>query len=584
MASIQKSSSLLIEETIDNEEIPQEETFLNFNFYKDESIPDRLTQEDKVKFKLANDIEKKVSEETDKQVKQVNKEEEEELEVVEQEQQIEEKVDQQAEQQAVIDQQADQQAEQQAEQQALIDQESKRARTPSKIVKENEEQRLQKEQERKDLQEAKERLKLKKSKETPQDLDISNLSQVSELGDQSGDTSAGKIIIDNIRLETYNATSQATAIYRDELTNLTKENSTCALCGFELKDRVSYWHNKIHNPDDLGKLTWSYDHFVPVNFTAVMFRIVTSQGNYDDKELEILKDNGYIVCYHCNYEKSQRLFVTCKKTDGKPDFNNFEPNKKTITKFVNDLYVSRNKHGWADEYGNRTLIKCLAPPKYYKTWIRERIAAITTLAEKVCVNIISQVDFKAVEERLKTTKLIIRKAKTSVLTDERYTALGTNQKSKNRFKREYIARLFAAAELNFRSPWKWKQNTVISSAAATDAPITRAFSPKRAKNVTNVQDTSMSRSTSPHRVRNVTNPANVKDTSMSPPPQRVTRVITNSPYNTRRGNVAPLRGRQQRNDSLNKSFDPNLTNRSRSRSRNAGSRRRRKTYRRIRLF
>jgi len=570
MASIQKSSSLLIEETIDNEEIPQEETFLNFNFYKDDSIPDYLTPADKVKFKLANDIEKKVSEETDKQVEQVNKEEEEELEVVEQEQQIEEKVDQQAEQQAVIDQQAEQQL--------------KRARIPSKVVKENEEQRLQEEQERKALQEAKERLKLKKSKETPQDLDISNLSQVSELGNQSGDTSAGKIIIDNIRLETYNATSQATAIYRDELTNLTKENSTCALCGFELKDRVSYWHNKIHNPDDLGKLTWSYDHFVPVNFAAVMFRIVTSKENYDDKELEILKDNGYIVCYHCNYEKSQRLFVTCKKTDGKPDFNNFEPNKKTITKFVNDLYVSRNKHGWADEYGNRTLIKCLAPPKYYKTWIRERIAAITTLAEKVCVNIISQVDFKAVEERLKTTKLIIRKAKTSVLTDERYTALGTNQKSKNRFKREYIARLFAAAELNFRSPWKWKQNTVISSAAATDAPITRAFSPKRAKNVTNVQDTSMSRSTSPHRVRNVTNPANVKDTSMSPPPQRVTRVITNSPYNTRRGNVAPLRGRQQRNDSLNKSFDPNLTNRSRSRSRNAGSRRRRKTYRRIRLF
>jgi hypothetical protein len=85
MASIQKSSSLLIEETIDNEEIPQEETFLNFNFYKDDSIPDYLTQEDKVKFKLANDIEKKVSKEVDAEVKLINEEEQEELNLVDEE-------------------------------------------------------------------------------------------------------------------------------------------------------------------------------------------------------------------------------------------------------------------------------------------------------------------------------------------------------------------------------------------------------------------------------------------------------------------------------------------------------------------
>jgi hypothetical protein len=268
------------------------------------------------------------------------------------------------------------------------------------------------------------------------------------------------MIIDNIRLETYNATSQAMAIYGKDLTNFIQPESPCALCGFPLKDRISYIHNRTHGYTT-NPLTWSYDHFVPVNFSAVVFRIVTSR-NYDPVELNLLKDNGYIVCYHCNYEKSQRLFVTCKKTGGKPDFNNFEPNTKTITKFVNDLYTSTNKHGWADEDGNRTLIKCLVDyEKDRDKWKEERIKAIKILAQRVCTNIISQVSFEAVQERLINTKLIVRKAQSTVLTDDRYKKL-TNQKSKNRFKREYIARLFAVAELNFRSPWNWKQPKPLS--------------------------------------------------------------------------------------------------------------------------
>ena len=193
-----------------------------------------------------------------------------------------------------------------------------------------------------------------------------------------------------------------------------------------------------------------------------MFRIVTSK-NYDIKELNLLKDNGYIVCYHCNYEKSQRLFVTCPKKGRVVDFNNFEPKKETIAKFVDDLYTSKNKHGWLNEDGNRTLIKCLTDYKKDKsTWRRERIQAITILAKKVCDNIIRQVNFEAVKERLKRTKLIVRKSTSSISNDARYKQL-TNPKSKNRFRREYIAKLFAAAELKFRSPWNWKQPKPLSS-------------------------------------------------------------------------------------------------------------------------
>lgn len=421
MASIPRTTSLLIEENKEYEEIPEEETVLDLNFYKDEGVPDPLTEKDKIEFGITDKDIEEASQSAYTDVLQINEEEQKEQIV---EQQIVER--------------------------------SKRERRKSQVILENEQQIV----EDKVLKEKQEQERLKRKKPTIEVPIDSSFSQVSDIGDESEATSAHKLIIGNIRLETYNATSQAIAIYGDELKKFTTPDSPCALCGFPLKDRISYIHNRTHGYTD-NPLTWSYDHFVPVNFSAIVFRIVTSK-NYDIEELNLLKDNGYIVCYHCNYEKSQRLFVTCPKKGGVVDFNNFEPKKETIAKFVDDLYTSKNKHGWVDEDGNRTLIKCLADYKKDKsTWRRERIEAITILAKKVCNNIIRQVNFEAVKERLKRTKLIVRKSESSIKNDARYQKL-TNPKSKNRFRREYIAKLFAASELNFRSPWNWKQSKPLS--------------------------------------------------------------------------------------------------------------------------
>lgn len=433
MASIPRTTSLLIEENKEYKEIPEEETVLDFNFYKDESIPDPLTEKDKIEFGITDKDIEEASQSAYIEVLQINKEEQKEQIV-----------------------------------------ESKRERRKSKVILENEQQII----DDKALKEKQEQEKLKRKKPIELPIDGS-FSQVSDIGDESEATSAHRLIIDNIRLETYNATSQAIAIYGDELKKFTTPESLCSLCGFPLKDRISYIHNRNHGYTT-NPLTWSYDHFVPVNFSAVVFRIVTSK-NYDIEELNLLKDNGYIVCYHCNFEKSQRLFVTCPKKGRVVDFNNFEPNTKTITKFVNDLYVSKNRHGWVDEHGNRTLIKCLVDYKKDKsTWIRERIAAITILAKKVCDNIIRQVNFEAVKERLKRTKLIVRKSESSILNDARYQNL-TNPKSKNRFRREYIAKLFAASELNFRSPWNWKQSKPLSPIQEESEEETTSVEPQRKK-------------------------------------------------------------------------------------------------------
>jgi hypothetical protein len=442
MASITRTTSLLIEENKEPIEIPEEETALDLNFYvKDDGVPNPLTGDAKTEFGITKEIIEQASQSAYDEVELINKEEEKEQQIEKEEQQIEQKVEEKAKKEPQIE-------EPPIVQPQIV---TRKERRQSQVMRDIQEQKLEKQA----LKEQQKQAKLEKKTLIPSsimDLD----GYASGIGDGSEATSANRLIIDNIRLETYNATSQAMAIYGDELKNFTQQESPCALCGFPLKDRISYIHNRTHDYDS-KQLTWSYDHFVPVNFSAVVFRIVTSQGNYDADELNLLKDNGYIVCYHCNYEKSQRLFVTCKKTGGKPDFNNFKPNTETITKFVNDLYTSTNKHGWADEDGNRTLINCLV--KYQKdrnTWKRERIEAIRILAQRVCTNIIAKVSFEAVRKRLRNTKLIVRKAEYTILTDQKYKNL-TNQKSKNRFKREYIARLFAAAELNFRSPWKWKQ-------------------------------------------------------------------------------------------------------------------------------
>jgi hypothetical protein len=318
------------------------------------------------------------------------------------------------------------------------------------IESQKQEEQKRKEQE-KALQEAK-ALQEKNDAEKAANIVDQPLSQVS-LGWNDSNTIAYATIIKKTRLETYDATSQAKTIFKYKFDEITKPESKCFLCGFQLKHRISWWHNNIHgyNPQ---RLTWSYDHFVPVNFSAVMFRIPVAKGGYGADELKLLEINGGIACFHCNYEKSQRMFITCPKEGGDVDFNKYEPNEPSIKEFFEDLYTSKNKNGWADEKGNRTLIKCL--PKYLmdkNTWIRERTSAIVELAKKVCEVIKTKVDRSKVETRIKLTRVLVQKAKDDLTKDQKYMTLTSNE-AKLTYARNYTAKLFGAAELTFPSPWR----------------------------------------------------------------------------------------------------------------------------------
>jgi hypothetical protein len=316
-----------------------------------------------------------------------------------------------------------------------------------------EEEIAQAARERENQKKSKSQLAQVRSTDTDQDILTSENGGIT---DSSIASIAKRFITPNLRLETYNPTSQATVIYGEQLKDLTKPDSLCSLCGFQLKDRISYWHNKIHNPDNLETLTWSYDHFVPVNFSAVVFRIPTSKSKHDDKEKEYLKNIGHIACYHCNYEKSQRMFITCPVKNKVKDFQNFTPNTDSITLFVHDLYKSQNKNGWSKEGDaiKRTLTKCLTnEQKHYATWIRQRIQAITTLAQNICNILKTQINVGSVNKRYRLTQVLISKADTLLKENAEYNNLESKSK-KIRYRKAYIAKLFAATEEKFPRPWK----------------------------------------------------------------------------------------------------------------------------------
>jgi len=467
MALIQKSTSILFEENEEHSQILKVDSIFDFNTFE-------------------QDNKKEPDEEKDEeQLTQINE-------------YIEE-----ASQQAYIEADLEEKAEEKAKkkdveatiQTTLVSEEVKtsRVRKPSPKIKEIQQQQDEEkkaQQLERELIESKAREERKKEEERKKLL-VSVGSILSDSGNDSDASTATvgkKLIISNVRLETYNPTSQASMIFGSEYIKNINGNTRCSLCGFKLKKRISYWHNKIHNPLVPDKLTWSYDHFVPVNFSAVVFRIPTSKSVFTDIEKEYLKNIGHIACYHCNYEKSQRMFITCPSKD----FNNFQPNKDSIKLFVNDLYKSQNKNGWS-KYNDpikRTLTNCLlTEQKHYSTWIRERIEAITKLAENVCKIIRENTDHSNIRKRHKLARIIIAKADQTVNNDERYNAISPLKKKKrNIFRRAYIANIFASAEIgkDFPKPWKLAPAPAPAPAQApASAPALTITNPTSNSKVTN---------------------------------------------------------------------------------------------------
>ena len=267
-------------------------------------------------------------------------------------------------------------------------------------------------------------------------------------------TVAKSIIIDNIRLEAITPDSQAKKIFTNEELTAMK---LCYLCGCKFEDRISAKHNQrwgyTNNP-----ITRSYDHTLPVNFSMVVFRVPSSYvTQYTEDEKEYLKLNGKMACFHCNYTKSQRMFITCPKTkDGKIVFKNFAPNDKAIKKFIDDLWNSESKWNEGLDVSN-TLHQCVGNDEEdIRKWKRKRFDAIKASVNEVCEMIKKNVNQNSVLKRLYYIKLLIAKARELLKEDLYFNNEEVKASRRKAYGNRFIVDLIYKAEATdpkFEKPW-----------------------------------------------------------------------------------------------------------------------------------
>ena len=231
----------------------------------------------------------------------------------------------------------------------------------------------------------------------------------------------------------------------------------CYLCGCKFEDRISAKHNETwgytNNP-----ITRSYDHTLPVNFSMVVVRVPSSYvKEYTEKEKEYLKLNGKMACFHCNYTKSQRMFITCPKEEGgKINFKNFTPNDKAIKKFIDDLWNSKSK--WSEGLDDsNTLHQCVGNnSKDIRDWKRKRFDAIKASVNKVCEMIKKNVKQSRVLKRLYYIKLLIAKARELLKKDPYFNNEEVKASRRKAYGNRFIVDLIYKAEATdpkFEKPW-----------------------------------------------------------------------------------------------------------------------------------
>jgi hypothetical protein len=139
-----------------------------------------------------------------------------------------------------------------------------------------------------------------------------------------------------VRLELCTPTTQAIKIHGAETVNNVGWDSRCSLCGFKLSQRQP--PGSPTGPG--GKPKWSYDHTLPVNITALFFRIICSHHKYNDYEINIMSHLGDISCSNCNISKGNQRFIHIPINTENPS----TPNRTNIRIFLNRL-LSSIDHG-----------------------------------------------------------------------------------------------------------------------------------------------------------------------------------------------------------------------------------------------
>lgn len=219
------------------------------------------------------------------------------------------------------------------------------------------------------------------------------------------------------RVEDWDPTDQAKFIFGRNWTSINGD-TLCGYCRFPLKDRQP----QAYDDDPAKRLRYSLEHKTASNYQCSVLKIPLRQQKYSPLERLIMSRMSEVTCFHCNYIKSQRRFITCPLVAKVRDWRNLKPNLKEINQFLSDVYTTeyvgvngKNAEGQTSIF---RLVESLNVPKgksKLQFWKEKCAAYLTESYQDVCNTIKQYVDYKNAYERVKLIRSVIRATRKNLI-------------------------------------------------------------------------------------------------------------------------------------------------------------------------
>jgi hypothetical protein len=253
----------------------------------------------------------------------------------------------------------------------------------------------------------------KKPRPLPESQAMSNVSNLSSFTA----TKAFLMAMRGSRVEDWDPTDQAKFIFGRNWTSI-DGNTLCGYCRFPLKDRQP----QAHYNDPARRLRYSLEHKTASNYQCAVLKIPLRKQKYSPLERLIMSHMSEVTCFHCNYIKSQRRFITCPLVGKVRDWRNLRPNEKEIKQFLNDVYGTEyggvNGKNDEGETSIKRLVDSLNPPagkNKLQYWKEKCSAYLIESYGDVCKTIKDNVDYKNAYERVKLLRSIIRATRKNLI-------------------------------------------------------------------------------------------------------------------------------------------------------------------------
>ena len=253
----------------------------------------------------------------------------------------------------------------------------------------------------------------KKARPLPESQAMSNVSNLSSYTA----TKAFLMAMRGSRVEDWDPTDQAKFIFGRNWTSIDGD-TLCGYCRFPLKDRQP----QAHYDDPARRLRYSLEHKTASNYQCAVLKIPLRKQKYSPLERLIMSHMSEVTCFHCNYIKSQRRFITCPLVAKVKDWRNLKANVKEINQFLSDVYATeyvgvngKNAEGQTSIMRLVDSLNAPAGKNKLQFWKEKCAAYLMESYGDVCKTIKDNVDYKNAYERVKLLRSIIRATRKNLI-------------------------------------------------------------------------------------------------------------------------------------------------------------------------